>query len=159
MSLAVSTLLSIIYSNWNQHLGSKARGQLLRDCASVSDQPSEEGRKDFDDMEAITAGWLHTAVALPTTKRHINFFEDPEPVSSLCNSTNLLKCNCCCYQTLCLSDQLKAKSGTGSGTGKNAARRPLVRARPPRRRKTLCSRLITRTLALVRCGVVSLLIF
>ena len=64
-------------------------------------------------MEAITAGCLHAAVALPTTKRHIKFFEDPEPVSSLCNSTNHLKCNCCCYQTLRLSDQLKAKSGTG----------------------------------------------
>ena len=61
-----------------------------------------------------------------------------------------LECDCRCYQTLRLSDQFKGKSATG----KKPARRPLVRARPPRRREAPCSRLIPRNLVSVRCRVV-----
>jgi hypothetical protein len=41
-------------------------------------------------MKAITAGGSMQPAALPTTKGHINFFEDLEHVRSLCNFTYLL---------------------------------------------------------------------
>ncbi|KIK05072.1 hypothetical protein K443DRAFT_373534 [Laccaria amethystina LaAM-08-1] len=57
---------------------SEARIQLLRERASESDKPSKKKRRDDDDMKAITAGGSMQPAALPTTKGHINFFEDLE---------------------------------------------------------------------------------
>ncbi|EDR03685.1 uncharacterized protein LACBIDRAFT_306769 [Laccaria bicolor S238N-H82] len=56
---------------------SEARIQLLRERAA-SDKPAKKKQRGDDDMKAITAGSSMQPAALPTTKGHINFFEDLE---------------------------------------------------------------------------------
>ena len=104
MSLAVSTLSFV-------DAKTKAKTRILKheyvcyERGCIPYKPSKKKQRDDDNMKAIAAGGSVQPTALPTTKGHINFFEELEHVRSLCSSTYLLntqkssRMQLLCYQS------------------------------------------------------------